>query len=232
MRKTVCVAALLLTPALALAQAKAPNAPTVTVAAQGSFKTAPDTAVVSMEVTGQSVDLKTAYAQAQSQAAEVRMLLRQQGLRPDEAHWSGFQVQPNVDYKTHQVTSYTVRNDLELKLTDFARIGSLLNAATGKGLNALRNVSFELAHPEKAKAAAIADGFAKARGEAAALARAAGVALAGLQSVTVDTSGGFVRPMPRFTAMAAEAVPAPTEQFTPQEITVTANITAVFNLGH
>lgn len=231
MRKTVCLAALLLMPTIVQAQAKTPAA-TVTVTAQGSFKTAPDTAVLSMEVTGQSAELTTAYAQAQSQAVEVRTLLRQQGFQPEEAHWSGFQVQPNVDYKTHQVTSYTVRNDLELKLTNFARIGPLLNAATGKGLNALRNVSFELAHPEKAKAAAIADGFAKARSEAEALARAAGVTLAGLQSVTLDTSGGFLQPVPRFTAMAAAGVPAPTAQFTPQEITVAANITAVFRLGH
>ncbi|MGH9412652.1 MAG: SIMPL domain-containing protein [Terriglobales bacterium] len=229
MRTLLCLLALTGMPVALCAQKPA----TVTVTAQGSFRTAPDTAVVSMDVTGQSHDLKAAYAQAQSQAAAVRSLLRQQGFRPEQAHWSGLQVQPNVDYKTHQVTSFTVRNDLELDFTNFVRIGPLLNAAPGHGLTALRSITFVLKHPEKAKAAAIADGFNHARDEATVLAQAAGLPLVALQSVTVDTSSISPRPMPRFMAMAAVAgARAPTAQFTPQEINVTANITAVFTLRH
>ncbi|MGH9488223.1 MAG: SIMPL domain-containing protein [Terriglobales bacterium] len=229
MRRNLSLFGVFLLPLLLAAQQT-----TVTVTAQGSFKAAPDTAVVSMEVAGRNAELQTAYAQAQRQAARVRALLLEQGFTPAEAHWSGFQVQPIIDYKTSHVTSYTVRNDLQLEVSNFAKIGPLLDAASGKGLSALRSVSFELKHMQSAKAAAIADGYRQAHAEAEALARAAGLPLAGLVSARVDTSGAAPLPLPRgiFMASANAAVPAPTAGFTPRRITVSAQIRAVYRLGH
>ncbi|MGH9475823.1 MAG: SIMPL domain-containing protein [Terriglobales bacterium] len=231
MRRSALLLALLL-PVGVVAQTQ----PKVSVTAQGSFRSAPDAAEVYLQVQGQNPDLKTAYAEAQSQAEQVRALLRAHGFTPQEAHWSGYQVQPNMDYRSHRVTSYSVHNDVQLEITDFAKIGPLLDDASGKGLNALRSVSFALKHMQAAKAAAIADGYGKAHAEAEALAKAAGLRLGSLATATVDTSGGASVPLPRMMAMsAAEAgAPAPSAGFSPQEITVSASITAVYRLepGH
>ena len=205
---------------------------TVEVSVQGEFHAEPDTALVQMEITGQGAALQAAYAQAQAQAEQVRSLLRRQGFRPAQAHWSGYQVQPNVDYKTQRVKDYTVTTSLRLEMSDFAKIGPLVDAAGSAGLNALRGVSFELKDMDAAKAAAIADGYQRAQAEAEALAHAAGRQLSGLSRATVDVS--TLAPRPVLYAMASSRMagaPAPTAEFTPQQITVTARISAVFRLN-
>ncbi len=203
---------------------------TVEVSAQGEYHAPPDTAVVQMEIRGQNAALAAAYAQARAQAEQVRRLLQQQGFAAAQAHWSGYQAQPNIDYKTQRVKDYTVSETLRLEVGDFSKIGPLVDAAGEAGLNALRGVSFELKNMDAAKAAAIGDGYRRAAAEAEALARAAGRQLAGLERATVDVATPAPRPI--LYAMAAQRMeaPPPTESFTPQTITVTANIHAVFRL--
>lgn len=201
----------------------------VQVSAQGEFRANPDTAVVQMEVTGHDRDLKVAYAQAQSQAGQVRMLLQQQGFSPQQAHWTSYQVQPNLDYRTRNVTDYSVTTSLQVEVSDFSKIEPLVEAAGSNGLSALRGVSFELKDMEVAKAAAIADGYRKARQEAEALARAAGRQIQDLESASVDVSLPSPAPV-LMEARAAMAAPAPMAEFSPGEITVTAHITAAYRL--
>jgi uncharacterized protein YggE len=214
---------------LAAAQMMGPKGPSVTVSAQGEFKTAPDTAVVEMEVQGRDAGLKAAYAAAQAQAEKLRTLLRQQGFSPENAEWNSYRVQPNIDYKTDKVIDYTVSVSLELRFQGFQRLGPLLDAATGQGLNVVRGVSFSLSDTEAAKARAIADAYARALREAKALAAAAGMHLGGLQSATVD-SVNLPSPMPRYMIAEAAMAKAPTAEFTPGQITITAMVRAVYEL--
>lgn len=213
------------------AQMKMPQpAATISVSAQGEFKAAPDTAVVAMEIQGRNVALKAAYAQAQAQAEKLRTLLREQGFAPQAAEWSSYRVQPNIDYKTNRVTDYSVSVSLELRFKEFQRLGPLLDAASGQGLNVVRGVSFELSDAEAAKAKAIADGYAKGLREARALAAAAGMRLGKLQSATVDSSAVGPMPMPRLMAAEAAMAPPPTAGFSPGEITVTATVRMVYEI--
>jgi len=219
--------------ALGLAAQGAATANTIQVSASGSVSADPDTAVVSINVQGHDADATTAYSAAQSQAALVRALLTEQGFTPAQAHWSRFNVQPEYDYRTsnRRVTGYIVTTAMELDLTDFAKIGPLLNGISAKGINGPSSVRFELKNQEAAKSAAIADGYRQAHQEAEALARAAGKHLDVLSYATVDVA----RPQPIMAySMAAtaesRAVAAPVQSFTPQTITVTANITAVYRI--
>jgi hypothetical protein len=212
--------------------APATDGNTITVASQGHFEAAPDTAVVNWEITGENASLKAAYAQAQSQAEQVRALLTRQGFTPQQAHWTSYQVQPQWDYKAHRVTSYSVSTSLRLEFTDFQKIGPLLDAAGSAGLTALRGVSFELKDMDAARAAAIADGYRQTHQEAAALAAAAGRHLLGLSHASIDVAAPFAPvPMMARAMVAGAAAPPPTASFTPQDITVTARITAVYRLN-
>ncbi|MGH9417320.1 MAG: SIMPL domain-containing protein [Terriglobales bacterium] len=218
-------------PALgAVAQAPSPAPAVIQVSAQGQFQADPDLALVQFEVSGQNPDLSAAYTETQSQAAQLRNVLSSQGFPSTVAHWSNFQVQPNIDYRTHHVTSYTVSLYVRVELADFSKIGPLLNATSAKGLNLLRGVSFELKDTSAAKSAAIAAGYHQAQAEAQALAHAAGRQLGPLVDASVDAPNGSLAPQPRMLAMASAAAPAPTEQFAPGRITVSANVRLVFSL--
>ncbi|MGB2606749.1 MAG: SIMPL domain-containing protein, partial [Candidatus Sulfotelmatobacter sp.] len=66
-----------------------------------------------------------------------------------------------------------------------------------------------------------------------ALARASGRTVGELSYASVDTFENQRIPVPRMArAMAAapNAAPAPAEEFTPQNVTVTAHVNALFNL--
>ena len=73
---------------------------------------------------------------------------------------------------------------------------------------------------------------ASARAAADSLARAAGRSVGELSYASVDTFENL-RPIgivPRVMAMKAEAAPAPTEEFSPHTVTVTAHVNALFSL--
>ena len=81
--------------------------------------------------------------------------------------------------------------------------------------------------------ARIEDAFQKAKASATTVARAGGRTLGELSYASVDTFDN-VRPMSMAGAMmrmnVAGAAPPPTEEFTPQTISVTAHVNALFTL--
>lgn len=223
-----CLALVPVAGAQVTSSAAARLADTIDVSVQGRFEAQPDTAVLGFDIHGQDRDLKKAYAQAQQQAEQVRVLLRQQGIAADEAQLGSYQVQPNIDWRTHKLIDYTVAAHVEVDLKDFAKIGPLVDAAGQAGLPAFDRVSFELKNMQKAREQAIADGYRKALAEAQQLAQLAQRRIQKLQYASVDVAEpGPVFPRPVMMARAA-AAPAPTEPFTPQKITVTAQVRASF----
>ena len=81
---------------------------------------------------------------------------------------------------------------------------------------------------------AVADAYRRARASAQSLANASGRTLGELSYASVDVSENIrvFAPAPRNRAMAAMAasVPAPTAEFSPQNVTVTAHVNAMFAL--
>ena len=208
-------------------------ADTIDVSVQGRFEAQPDTAVLGIDIRGQNRDLKKAYAQAQQQAEQVRALLRQQGIPADEAQLGSYQVQPNIDWRSHKLIDYTVVTHVEVDLKDFSKIGPLVDAAGQAGLPAFDRVSFELKDMQKARQQAIADGYRKALAEAQEVAQLAQRRIKKLQYASVDVAEpGPIFPRPVMMARAAAgAAPAPTEQFAPQKLTVTAQVRATFEMA-
>lgn len=227
----VAAAAALLAPGRVAAQTTIPEN-TIQVSAEGQAKADPDTAEVSFLVTGEETELRYAYAKAQAQADQVRELLRSQGFSPESAQIGTYNVQPNLDPRSRRVIDYTVAAAITLDVTDFTKLGPLLDAAGASGLTALRGVSFLLKNQDAAKSAAIADGYRQVRQEAEALAAAAGLKLAGLDYASVDVSLPSPIPFHVFANLGSEAGPSapPTGEFTPREITVTARINAVYRV--
>jgi uncharacterized protein YggE len=94
-----------------------------------------------------------------------------------------------------------------------------------------QSLSYTLEDIDAAKAKAVEDAYKRARESAATLARSAGRTLGELSYASVDTFEN-VRPMPMAGAMMkmSVAAPAPTEEFTPQSVSVTAHVNALFSL--
>jgi uncharacterized protein len=206
---------------------------TVYVGADGKFEAAPDTAVLQFDVSVQAENSEVAYQQASKDVEEVRQVFRQNGIEPKAATIGFFSVQPTYEWKNgkQKPTGYRVTTDVTLKLKDFSKIGPIVGELADANISERQTLNYTLENMDQAKDKAVEDAYRHAHESADALARAAGRTVGELSYASIDVSGvqRIVPHMMRAMA-AAEATPAPTEEFTPENVTITAHVNAVFNL--
>ena len=239
MKATIFIlCAVLVLSALSVAQSPTlnPLPNTVFVGADGKFESAPDTALIQFNISAQADNAKDAYDQAAKQAEATRQVLRTNGIDPKAAEIGFFSVNPQYDWKnsTHKIIGYQVRAGVSLKLKDFSKIGPVTQQLADASVGESQSLSYTLDSTDEAKSKAVADAYRRARASAQSLANASGRTLGELSYATVDTLENIrlAVPIPRHAmpmAMAAQT-PAPTEEFSPQNVTVTAHVNAMFVL--
>jgi uncharacterized protein YggE len=233
----VSLCAVLILSAFSVAQNSAVNTQpnTVLVGADGKYETAPDTALIQFNISTQADTAKDAYDQASKQAEATRQVLRANGIDPKSAEIGFFSVNPQYDWKNvkHKVIGYQVTTSVSLKLKDFSKIGPVTEQLADASVGESQSLSYTLDATEEAKGKAVADAYRRARASAQSLANASGRVLGELSYASVDTFENIRVLAPRSfhakAAMTAQA-PAPTEEFSPQNVTVTAHVNAVFML--
>jgi uncharacterized protein YggE len=132
-----------------------------------------------------------------------------------------------------KVIGYRVTTDVTLKLKDFSKIGPITQQLADANVSESQTLTYTLENIDEAKNKAVDDAYRRARNSAETIAHASARALGELSYASVDTFENQRIPAPHMArAMAATtyAPPAPTEEFTPQNVTVTAHVNALFNL--
>src|ERR1700756_5668604 len=208
---------------------------TVYVGAEGKFESAPDTAQIQFNVFAQDTTSQAAFQRASKEAEQVRQVLRTNGIDPKAANLGFLSVQPVYDWKNpkQKVVGYRVTTDVTLKLKDFSKIGPISQHLADANVSETQTLNYTLENIDEAKNKAVEDAYRRARNSAETLARASGRALGELSYASVDTFENQ-RPIPMrmarpMAAMAPAVPPAPTEEFTPQNVTVTAHVSALFH---
>jgi uncharacterized protein YggE len=209
---------------------------TVYVGADGKFEAAPDTAELQMNVSAQDDNSQNAYQRAAKNVDQIRQILRANGLDPKAATVGFFSVQPVYEWKPKQrVIGYRVTTDVTLKLKDFSKIGPITQQLAEANVSETQTLNYTLENIDEAKSRAVEDAYRKARNSADTIAKASGRGVGELSYASVDTFENQRMPMPHMArAMVAGAnpmaTPPPTEEFTPQNVTVSAHVNAVFTL--
>jgi uncharacterized protein len=236
MKRTIILLAFLSLSPLLSAQSPSINAApnTLFTTADGKFEAAPDTALVQFNISAQADNAKAAYDEASRQAEQVRQIIRNNGIDPKTAQISSYSIDPMYDWKTakRRLIGYRVGTSVTLKLKDFPKIGPLTQQLADSAVSESQSISYTLDNMDEAKSKAVEDAYHRARAAADSLAHAAGRTVGDLSYASVDTFEN-VRPIgvvPRVMAMKAEAAPAPTEEFSPHTVTVTAHVSTLFSL--
>lgn len=214
------------------------QANTVFVGADGKFEAAPDTAQLQFNISAQEDTAKAASDRAAKAADQIRQILRSNGVDPKEAQIGYFSIQPVYDYRkpTRKLVAYRVNSSVTLKLKDFTKVGPITQQLSDMDVTENTNVNYTLENLDSAKVRAVQDAFQRAKTEASAIASAGGRTLGELSYASVDTQEQIrpipiaVRPMMMEKAGIAAAQPAPVQDFTPQEVVVTAHVNAMFAL--
>lgn len=207
---------------------------TLYVGADGKFESAPDIAVLEFDVSVQDDSAQTAYQHAAKDVEQVRGVLRNNGVDPKEATIGFFSVLPAYEWKNgrQKPIGYRVTTNVTLKLKDFSKVGPIVGQLADANVSESQTLNYTLENMDGAKNKAVEDAYRRARNSAEALARAGGRSLGELSYASIDTfeNQRIVPRMARAMAGIQNSAPAPTEEFTPQNVTVTAHVNAVFNL--
>jgi uncharacterized protein YggE len=225
------LAVLLLASALAVpAGAADPTPRTLTVTGTGQVKAAPDEANFSTGVVAQGPTAREALAANSKAMAAVIASLKRQGV-PDKAiQTANLSLNPHYapckpDVACPQkITGYEVSNTLTVT-TAFEKAGVVLDALVASGANQIGGIAFAIHDPKPLLTAARAEAVKDAIEKASVYAKAAGVSLGPILSISEGGSSAPPQPMFKAYAMRAEAVPlAAGEQTVSADVSITWSI--------
>lgn len=149
-----------------------PNAQRViTVSGESKKFLKPDVASVRLTVSSESgqSDLSAVQAKNSERTNNVIGYLKSLGVKEEDIKTSNYSVYPRYNYSQtgQQFLGYTVRQDLEVKIRDLAKVGSILSGSVEKGANEVSGLQFTVDDPakvrEEMKSEAIKDAKEKAK---------------------------------------------------------------------
>lgn len=211
---TLSAAALGLSPSKVQAQAGAPGrlGPEIVTYAAGEAQLTPDRAAVYIGVqTRASTAAAAARDNAQRQTAIISAIVGA-GVPRQQISTENYSVSPETRYdqqtQTATVTGYAVSNVVRVEVRRTDQIAPVIDAALAKGANQINSLDFFSSSSDSARHEALAQAIARARGDAEAMARAAGGSLGSLLELTTSDAGP--RPVYRTQVSAAGLAMAPT----------------------
>jgi len=186
---------------------------TLSVSGNGEVKAAPDQAQLSTGVVTQGRNASDALKANARAMNAVFDTLKAAGIAEKSIQTSNFSVSPRyAEAKpggTQHIVGYDVSNTVTVLVDKLDKVGPTIDALVAAGSNQIDGPTFSIADPDpllaKAREAAVKDAMARAE----TLARAAGVSLGPITSIS--ESGGYSPPQPmyRMAMSASAAVPTP-----------------------
>lgn len=207
-------ASALAVPAVAAAQtvvaAPAISGTRLDIAASGEVTRVPDLAIVSAGVQTLRPTATAAIEENAARMERVRAALKRAGIEDKDIQTSSLSLNPEYRYGENQppqLTGYRANNTVNVKFRDLRRTGAILDALVREGANQINGPSLTIDKPEAAYDEARMRAIANGRARAELYARALGMRVVRLLSVS-ESGSVIPPPMPyaRDAAMAVGAV--------------------------
>lgn len=196
----------------------------ITVTGTGTVTGTPNQLMLSMGVQVNAASVSSALAQANQAVSSVTAALRQRGVAAADIQTSGLSIYPNYQGTSQVPVGYGVSESLTATLNNLSAAGSQIQAAVHAGGNAttVDNVSLNLADDGSLLASARANAIKDAHAKAAQFARALGVPLGQVISVSsADQTMPIMFNAPQASAAKGSSVPiSPGSQQVSESVTV------------
>jgi uncharacterized protein YggE len=171
----------------------------ITMAGHGEVRATPDTAMLSAGVSTQGATAAAALAANNGRMQAVLAALKKQGVPDKDVQTANFSVSPqyaNASGEAPRITGYQANNQVEVRLEDVGKLGTALDAVVTAGANQMNGVNFSIRNDADLLAQARAAAVTEARLKAETFAKAAGVSLGSILSISEAANEG-PRPMYR-----------------------------------
>lgn len=214
----------------------------LTLSAEGRVNRPPDLAVFNAGVTTQG---KTANEAMTANAAEMNKViaaLKKAGIADKDIQTSNLNLSPvyapqrqlpdgRIEPAQPTIIGYQVNNTVNVRQRNLAQFGRVLDTLVAAGANQVNGPNFELDNPDVAMDEARTAAMKKARSRAELYAKAAGLRV--VRILTISEGGGYSPQPPVLFAKAAmaemaDAAPTPVSA---GEVGMQANVTVMFELA-
>lgn len=221
----------------------APGDSVLTVSAEGKSLRTPDLAVFNAGVTTQGKTAGEALAENSTAMARVIAQLKHAGIAERDIQTSNLTVEPVYSDPNRvprqddgsaapTIVGYRASNSVSVRQRDLKNFGRVIDTLVAAGANQVNGPSFTMGDPDPALDEARLDAMRKARARAELYARAAGLRV--LRILTISESGGYYgAPQVMFSRVAGGIVPPPPPPapMQPGELQLTANVTVTYELA-
>ncbi|NMB58462.1 MAG: SIMPL domain-containing protein [Chloroflexi bacterium] len=170
---------------------KGPLYRSINVTGEGQVFLVPDVAYVYIGVHSQSTNVSEALKDNNEQAKAVSDALKGLGVEEKDIQTTSFNIYPQQQYEpgTGNVTGtiYMVDNVVYVTVRELKRLGELLDVVVRSGANSINSINFDVVDKETALSKARELAIENARKQAEELAKASGVVLGDVQSISTSS---------------------------------------------
>jgi uncharacterized protein YggE len=188
--------------------------PDIVTSATGEARVTPDRAQIFMGVQTRAATAAQAGADNARKTRAVIDAVKARGIPAEQIATSEYNLYPEYDHReqprgvqqTPRVIGYVATNSVRVEVRRLDQVGALIDAALAAGANMVNMIQFFASNVDIARRAALAEAVGRARGDAEALAKAAGGSLGELREL--NTQSLPIRPMYRERAMQLQSAGA------------------------
>jgi uncharacterized protein YggE len=203
-----------------------PDGTLLDVTAAGKSTRVPDLATIRAGVVTQAATAAAALGDNAQRMERVLDALKAAGVATRDIATATVQLSPQYRYGENQppvITGYQATNTVSIRFRDIAKSGTILDALVKQGANQIDGPNLSLDNPDAALNEARTDAVERARARAELYARAAGLSVARI--VSISESGDNVgMPPPRPIMYAARAESAADTAIVPGETDITVTL--------
>ena len=231
----ITLSSIAVTPALAqvvpATSAVIPDGTLLDVTATGKTTRVPDLATIRAGVVTQAPTAAQALGDNAQRMAGVLAALKKAGIEARDIATANVSLQPQYRYEDNKppvITGYQATNSVSIRFRDIAKSGAILDTLVAQGANQIEGPSLSLDQPDAALDEARVDAVKRARARAELYAKAAGLSVARI--LTISEGGEIAGPPPPMPVYRMAAAKVADTQVMPGESDVTATITVRFLL--
>ncbi|HEX8096323.1 SIMPL domain-containing protein [Jatrophihabitans sp.] len=202
------------------------DAHTLTTRGMGKASGTPDTLTIMIGVSTQGSSAKAALDTNNAKANALIDLLRGRGVAAKDLQTRQLSINPTYHDKSGTISGYQVDNMVQATLHSIGSAGALLDAAAGAAGDAVRvqQIGFSIGDDSAMRAQARTQAVSQATAQAAQIAKAAGVTLGRIRSITELADAGYPISYDMRGAVGSASAPSVPLQAGQQELTISVDI--------
>ena len=188
--------------------------PDLVTSATGEARVTPDRAHIMVGVQTRAATAAQAGADNARKTRAVIDAVKARGIPAEMIATSEYNLYPEYDHReppregpaTPRIIGYVANTTVRVEVRRLDQVGTIIDAALASGANMVNTIQFFASNVDVARHAALAEAVSRARGDADALAKAAGGSLGAL--LELNTQSAPVRPMFRGRGVELQAASA------------------------